>query len=201
MTMIKSAINGHNRKILHPSPTIDIRTCKCINVSQCLLQQTCIDNNILYQANITPVSENSETKVYYGISETTFKLRYANHKRSFNRRNHKSDTELSNKFWKLKDNKRSANITWEILGRHQSYNTSSKRSSLCLSEKLQIALHRNNYMLNRRTEILNKCRHKNKYALISYDRKTRAEFPLKVFTKRFTLQLLFSGIWLASLSR
>ena len=82
-------------------------------------------------------------------------------------RNRKPDTEISNDFWKIKDNKRSTNIAWEILGRHQAYNTSSKRCSLCLNEKLKIALHGNNNMLNRRTEILNKCRHKNKYALIS----------------------------------
>ena len=47
----------------------------------------CLSNNILYQANITPVDENSETKVYYGICETTFKLRYTNHKKPFNHRN------------------------------------------------------------------------------------------------------------------
>ena len=74
---------------------------------------------MLYQASITPIGENSETKVYYGIYETTFKLRDANHKKSFNHGNCKSDTELSNEFWKMKDNKRSANITWEILGTYQ----------------------------------------------------------------------------------
>ena len=170
---IKSIINAHNRKILYPSPTIGRRTCNCINISQCPLQQRCLSNNILYQANITPLGENSETKVYYGICETTFKLRYANHKKSFNHRNRKSDTELSNEFWRIKDNKRSVNTTWEILGRHQAYNTSrsSNRCLLCLNEKLKIALHRNNNMLNRRTKKLNKCRHKNKYALISYNSK------------------------------
>ena len=168
---IKSVIDAHNRKILYPSPTIGRRTCNCINIPQCPLQQKCLSNNILYQANITPIGENSETKVYYGICETTFKLRYANHKKSFNHRNRKSDTELSNKFWKIKDNKRSANITWQILGRQQAYNTSSKRCSLCLNEKLKIAFNRNNNILNKQTKILNKCRHKNKYALISYDSK------------------------------
>ena len=145
-----------------------MRICNCINIPQCTLQQKCLSNNILYQANITPIGENSETKVYYGICETTFKLRYANHKKSFNHRNRKSDTELSNEFWKIKDNKRSANITWEILGRHQAYNTSSKRCSLCLNEKLKIPLQRNNNKLNERTKVLNKCRHKNKYALLLY---------------------------------
>ena len=86
-------------------------------------------------------------------------------------RNRKSDTELSNEFWKIKYNKCSTNITWQILVRHQAYNTSSKRCSLCLNEKLKKALHVNNNIINRRTEILNKCRHKDKHALISHDSK------------------------------
>ena len=77
---VKSIIKAHNRKILYPSPTIGRRTCDCINISQYPLQQNCLSNNIIYQANINPVGENSETKIYYGIWQTTFKLRYANHK-------------------------------------------------------------------------------------------------------------------------
>ena len=126
---IKSIINSHNRKILYPSPTIGRRTCNCINIAQCPLQQKCLSNNILYQAKITPIGKNSETKVYYGICETTFKLGCANHKLDIDKRNHrnrKSDTELSNKFWKIKDKKRSAKIRWEILGRHQAYDQAAK---------------------------------------------------------------------------
>ena len=108
---IKSTLNAHNRRILYPSPTTGRRTCNCINISQCPLQKRCLSDNILYQANITPSGENSETKVYYGICETTFKLKYANHKKSFNHRNPKSDTELSNTFWRIKDIKYSTNIT------------------------------------------------------------------------------------------
>ena len=36
-----------------------------------LNNNTHFSSNILYQANITPFGENSETKVYYGICETT----------------------------------------------------------------------------------------------------------------------------------
>ena len=43
----------------------------------------------------------------------------------------------------MKDNDYSANITWKILGRHQNLNT----GSLCLNEKLKIAMRRNNNML------------------------------------------------------
>ena len=141
--------------------TIGRRTCNYINIPECPLNQKCLSNNILYQANFS-TDEDSETEVYNGICETTFKLRYANHKKLFNHRNRKSETELCNKFRKIKNNKHSANITWEILGRNQAYNTGNKRCSLCLNEKLKIALHRSNDMLNNQTEILSKCRHRNK---------------------------------------
>ena len=108
-------------------------------------------------------------KLVYGICETKFKLRHANHKKSFNHRNCRSDTELSNKFWKIKDNKTQRKHNMGDFRQTPTYNTTSKRCSLCLNEKLKIALHRNNNMLNRRTEILNKGRYKNKYALISFD--------------------------------
>ena len=151
LTNIKS-INAQNRNILYPSPTIGRRTCNCIIIPQCPLLQKCLGNNILYQANITPIRENSVIKDYYGICETSLKLRCSNHKKLFNHINHKSDTEPSKEFWKIKYKKRSTNITWKILGRHQAYDRSNKRCSLCLNEKLKIALHRNNNMLNRQTQ-------------------------------------------------
>ena len=91
-------MNAHNRKILYPSPTIGKRTCNYINMSQCPLEQRCLSNNILYQANITSFGQNSETKVYDGIFETTFKLRYTSHKKSFNHRNRKSDMSYLTRF-------------------------------------------------------------------------------------------------------
>ena len=71
---IKSIINAHNRKILYPSQTVSRRTSNCINISRYPLQQNCLSNNILYQANASPVGENSENKVEYGICKTTFDM-------------------------------------------------------------------------------------------------------------------------------
>ena len=78
-----------------------------------------IYHNVPYRKGVSAIKfytkqtlgENSESKVYYGNFETTFKLRYANHKKSFNYRNRNSDTELSNAFWRMKYNKHNANIT------------------------------------------------------------------------------------------
>ena len=50
---IKSITKTHNRKILYPSPNIGRRTCNCINIPQCPIQQKCLSNNILYQSKST----------------------------------------------------------------------------------------------------------------------------------------------------
>ena len=119
------------------------------------------------QADIS--SEKLPTKIYYGISETKFKTRYSNHKKSCNHEKHKNDTQLSNKLWKIKASKEEPVLVWKMLGQYQPYNVNTKRCLLCLNEKLQIAIYRRNNMLNKRTEIISKCRYRNKYALASYD--------------------------------
>ena len=111
-------------------------------------------------------------KCCYGVSETAFKLRYANHKKTFNNIKYQTDTELSNEYWKIMSAGKSLDISWEILGTHKSYNQSSKRCFLCLNEKLAIALHGDGLnMLNKRSEVISKCRHRNKYILDNYDSK------------------------------
>ena len=69
-------------------------------------------------------------------------LRYANHKKSFNNIKYQTNTELSNKYWNIMSANKTTNVSWEILGTHKSYNQSTKRSLLCLNEKLAIALHK-----------------------------------------------------------
>ena len=64
----------------------------------------------------------------------------------------------------------SKNVSTKV-GNHKSNNQSSKRCLLCLNEKLAIALHKDDNMLNKRAEIIRKCRHKNKYMLACYDSK------------------------------
>ena len=108
-------------------------------------------------------------KINYCISETKFKTRYSNHRNSFNHEKHKNDTQLSNELWNIKASKEEPDLVWEILGQYQSYMVNTKRCLLCLNENLQIAIYRGNNMLNKRTEIISKCSHRNKYALASYN--------------------------------
>ena len=171
MPNMKSIINMHNKKIINPPSTINQRTCNCINKVQCPLQEKCLHKNILYKANITTNNEINSTKVYFGVTETTFKTRYGNHLKSFRHEQYKTDTELSIEAWKIKNNNANSTIVWEKKSQHQSYNVNTKRCLLCLNEKLEIALYKENNLLNKRSELVSKCRHSNKYALASYDSK------------------------------
>ena len=66
MPNIKSAINWYNSKILHPPVNNQSRTYNCINKTDFPLQERCLSENTLYQADIN--SENFQTKIYYAIS-------------------------------------------------------------------------------------------------------------------------------------
>ena len=46
-------------------------------------------------------------------------------------------------------------------------NPNSKRCLLCLNEKYKIATYKGNNLLNKRTEIINTCRHRSKYKLVN----------------------------------
>ena len=87
----------------------------CIRKHKCPLNEKCLTNNVLYQASITTNEENPKTKIYYGVCEAAFKLRYANHKKTFNNIKHQTDTELSNEYWNIISANKTSNIFWEIL--------------------------------------------------------------------------------------
>ena len=62
-------------------------------------------------------------------------------------------------------------ITWEIVQKCSPDNRNSKGLYLCLNEKLEIVAYRGSNLLNKKTELISKCRHLNKYTLSKYDTK------------------------------
>ena len=160
-----------NKTVLDPPTKNSERTCNYINKEQCLLQGEYLTKNIMYKATLISNQDNYQHKIYYGITETKFKQRYANHVKSFRHEKHQSDTEPSNQLWSIKNNDCTPNTVWEILGKHQTYNPNTKRCFLCLKEKLQIARYKGSNLLNKRSEIINKCRQRNKFALVLCDSK------------------------------
>ena len=158
------------KKINPPKDNI-ARTFNCIRNHQCPLNKNCRTYNVLYKASITRNEENSKTNILYEFSETAFNLRYKNHKRTFNNIKCQTDTELSSEYWNIISTNKTPSIYWEILGAHKLYNQSSKRCFLCLNEKPAIALQKDDTILNKRSDVISKCRHRNKYILVNYDNK------------------------------
>ena len=96
---VKTIINSHNAKILFSKKSTEQRTCNCLNKANCPLEQKCLTTNIVYKAKVTSDNENYQEKVYFGFCETTFKKRFSNHKKSFNLKEYKKESELSNEIW------------------------------------------------------------------------------------------------------
>ena len=76
----------------------------------------------------------------------------------------KDNTELSKYIWKLKSNKTDYDISWQIIKTVGKLQNGSKICRLCIAEAMEIMKNRKG-QLNKRSEILNKCRHKNKFLL------------------------------------
>ena len=105
MPNVKSVINSHNQNILYNHEKTTTKTCNCINKSTCVMNNQCLSKTIVYQATVSSNKPDYTDKVYISISETPFKLRYANHLKSFNLIKYSNDTELSKEIWKLKEEK------------------------------------------------------------------------------------------------
>ena len=74
---------------------------------------------------MTNIPGNKE-KVNLGVSETTSKVRYGNHKQSFTKQLHKKDTELSKEYWKVKQQNGTPRIRWKVIKKCQAYNQKKK---------------------------------------------------------------------------
>ena len=130
------------------------------------------DTNDLNNINDTNDTSNENSTLiikkemfYIGAAED-FKKRYANHLKSFRHEKYKNETTLSSHFWHLKEKGRSPNIKWSVAKRAPPYNPASKKCRLCLTEKTLILEHASDpNMLNTRTEMFSKCRHRWKHVL------------------------------------
>ena len=97
-------------------------------------------------------------------SECKFKFRYNNHTKSFNRY-YEHDTELSKYIWKLKDLGKAFILKWSIAAYASPCRCGTRHCDLCITEKYIIARADQKRLLNKRTEFISKCRHRNKFLL------------------------------------
>ena len=163
MPNMKQQINRHNAKILRSkTEETDERTCNCRNRNDCPLNGHCLQKNVVYQVD---VHCNNTTKTYYGLTEQNFKSRWNNHNFSLRNAEHTQKTALSSYVWKCKNNGLNPNIVWSIKAKAYPISSGGRVCDLCLTEKLTILMANPDTMLNKRDEIMEKCKHKRKYVL------------------------------------
>ena len=94
------------------------------------------------------------------------------------------------KYWTTKRNHFIPKVTWRIIRKCAPFNTTKRKCYLCLNEKLEIASYKGDNLLNKRSELISKCRHQNKFTLLRHDSETfLAVFPLE--TPFWPAQLMF----------
>ena len=108
---------------------------------------------------------NSETKFYFGLTETPFKERFGNHTRDFKHKTYSKSTELSKYIWDLKETGINPIVKWSIVQK-SCCNTKINYCKVCLLEKLYIIdFIDDNWLLNKRNEFIGGCKHQNKLML------------------------------------
>ena len=106
MPNVKNEIDAQNKTRLRQSTTELSKSCNCHDKPNCPLNGECRSKSIIYQATVSTQEKypdgtnktNNET--YVGLTDTEFKLRYANHKQSFSNMTLQNATELSKHVWK-----------------------------------------------------------------------------------------------------
>ena len=164
MPKIGKTIRTHNRKVTEghtDGPKNETKTCSYRSKDKCPLNGRCLQKSLIYQAT---VSTDAETYRYIGLTEHSFKQRFTNHNQSFRHQKCSNSTELSKLIWKLKNSKTNYNITRKVLQSSIPYKIGGSKWDLCLSKKLHI-IKASYPIINKRTELISKCRHKNKFSL------------------------------------
>ena len=116
--------------------------------------------------------------VYTGLTSKKLRERYNHHHWCFtNERNNPfnpspaarndnlQNTSLSTHIWKLKRRKIEYEINWRIIKQAPVYSKESGGCNLCLEEKTSIMYANKESSLNKRTEIMQKCRHREDHLL------------------------------------
>ena len=175
MPNLGSLIARHNSKIIGKGVAAEGRKCNCPEKDKpdCPLGGECLAANIIYQAKVKALPpkrarleeevddpRTKEVQTYLGRSKPPWKSRSYNHTASFDHREKRKDSGLSQYAWDLKDRKWRYRITWSLITRSSSYSPSTDTCRLCLTEKHLLMQHPELGTLNIENEFYASCRHK-----------------------------------------
>ena len=163
-------IKSHNKKVINKDVK-ELKSYNCRVKSECPLNGQCRVTDIIYKCTV--LSPDKPNKVYLKTAEGDFKKQFYNHRKSFNNEGSANDTTLSKYVWELKETSNSSpTLVWSIAKKAPLYSNISKKCLLSLHEKLEIINYpRPEELLNKRSELISKCRHANKFLLRNYKTK------------------------------
>ena len=163
-------IKSHNKIVINKDVR-ELKSCNCRVKSECPLNGQCQVTDIIYKCTV--LSPDKPNKAYLGTTESDFKKRFYNNRKSVNNEGSANDTTLSKYIWELKETSNSSpTLVWSIAKKVPPYSNISKKCLLCLHEKLEIINYpRPEELLNKRSELISKCRHANKFLLHNYKAK------------------------------
>ena len=164
---VRNIITSHNKQLIRSNEQT-ILPCNCKKKEECPLDGKCRAGNIIYKCVAS--ANGLPDKCYLGTAEGDFKKRFYNHKKSFKNKSYMNETTLSKYVWDLKlKHKVTPKLKWSILKTVPSYSNITKRCKLCLQEKFEILTYpKQDELLNKRSELISKCRHMNKFLLSNY---------------------------------
>ena len=116
--------------------------------------------NVIYQATVTPTSNQGKVEKYVGLCMTSFKKRLSGHTNSFKYEENQHKTTLAAHVWDLKRKNIDHEVTWKIMDRGKPFSPVSNLCNLCTKEKYFIIFEPEEATLNKREELNNCCLHK-----------------------------------------
>ena len=141
--------------------------CNCRVKQSCPLNGRSLTGSIVYRAEVCQAG-NDTVKTYIGLTKGTFKQHNNNHLSTFRHQKYENSAGLSKKIWKKKRDNEECDVKWSIVQRAKPYSSVSKCCGLCTTEKLKICDEDKSVLLNKRSELVSKCRHENKYILANF---------------------------------
>ena len=134
------------------------KECNCRKKEEYPVGNKCLQGGVVYQATVK--RGDNKTDTYIGLTATSFKDRWRNHKSSFKTRNPKNATRLSKYIWGLQDQNIQYEISWKIVSRAKPFNQVTNKCNLCTREKYFIIFKPEMATINDRNEIAGPCLHK-----------------------------------------
>ena len=136
------------------------KECNCQKgVKSCPIGGKCQTRAIVYKATIR--SDDGDERTYTGCTDRKFKERLYEHRTDANIRDNRHRTKMATHIWNKKDRGIGIQeVKYNIVKKCHKYTAGGDKCDVCLSEKLAIMKDNDRRSINKRTELMNKCRHK-----------------------------------------